>query len=247
MVDSEVSSGPARPAAIAPAPDSSPSSGEARNDIELVRRCLEGDTGAFDEIILRHHQRIFGIAFSVLRSRTDAEEIVQDTFVRAHRALPRFRGDSALVTWLHRIALNLTHNRYWHNFRRCQHLTRSLDAPLRGDGSASLAGLIACEAPGPVRSAVVREFSDLVEGCMTQLGAAHREIIHQRNQQNRSYQEIARVQGISVGTVKSRLARARASLRLLLAREFPEEAPDAPPEAWFEPIRTSEGLAVPCL
>jgi RNA polymerase sigma-70 factor (ECF subfamily) len=219
---------------------------EAQHDTELIRCFLAGDSSAFDKIVTRHHDKMFAIAFSVLHNRADAEEIAQDTFIRAHRGLVRFRGDSALGTWLHRIALNLSRNRYWHNFRRCQHVTRSLDTAFAPSSEATLASLIACEAPGPVRTTITREFSDLVTGCMRQLGPAHREILTQRNLQNRSYDEIACAIGISVGTVKSRLARARGNLRTLLAQACPEFAPDAPSDAWFDPVRPSGGLAIIC-
>lgn len=217
---------------------------EALHDTELVRRFLAGETGAFEEIITRYREKMFAIAFSVLRNRADAEEITQDTFIRAHRGLLRFRGDSALATWLHCIALNLSRNRYWYNFRRCQHVTRSFDTPLDTNTDATLASLVACTAPCPVRMATTLEFSELVTGCMKQLGPAHREILTQRNIQDLSYEEIARALRIRVGTVKSRIARARANLRGLLAQACPEFAADAPPTEWFGPVRSSGGLEV---
>src|SRR5688500_15827596 len=80
---------------------------EAEHDTELVRRFLSGDEPAFVEITSRYRAKIFSVAISLLRNRADAEEIVQDTFVRAYRGLKNFRGDSSLATWLHRIAVNL--------------------------------------------------------------------------------------------------------------------------------------------
>ncbi len=80
---------------------------EALHDVELVRRFNAGDEAAFVEIITRYREKMYAVALSVLRNPADAEEIAQDTFIRAHRGLARFRGDAALSTWLHRIALNL--------------------------------------------------------------------------------------------------------------------------------------------
>jgi RNA polymerase sigma-70 factor (ECF subfamily) len=84
---------------------------EAAYDAELVRRFNAGDEPAFVEIMTRYREKIFSVALALLRNRADAEEIAQDTFIRAHRGLARFRGDSSLATWLHRIAVNLARNR----------------------------------------------------------------------------------------------------------------------------------------
>src|ERR1051326_4826415 len=94
------------------------SSAEASHDSTLVHRFKDGDESAFAEIVERYREKMFAVAFSTLRNRADAEEIAQDAFIRAHRGLANFRGDSALSTWLHRIALNLSRNRYWYYFRR---------------------------------------------------------------------------------------------------------------------------------
>jgi RNA polymerase sigma-70 factor (ECF subfamily) len=219
---------------------------EALHDTELVRRVNGGDENAFVEIITRYREKMFSIAFSVLRNRADAEEIAQDTFVRAHRGLAGFRGDSALATWLHRIALNLARNRYWHNFRRQRHMTQSFDTAFSDNNHATLASLIASDAPSPVQEAATAEFSALVAVCMEQLGPGHREILTRRNTLNCSYGEIARAFGISIGTVKSRIARARANLRLLLAKASPEFAPDSSPGEWFESARPCGGLEILC-
>ncbi len=218
---------------------------EAGLDRELVRRFnAEGDETAFAEIMGRHRERMFSIAFSILKNYADAEEIAQDAFVRAHRGLDRFRGDSSLATWLHRIALNLARNRYWHNHRRCRHLTRSLDCSFSDENQATFSDLIATDAAGPVRETLSDEFSKLVSVCMERLGAHAREILILRNSLNRSYVEIGRELGISVGTVKSRIARAREKLRGLLAETCPEFGPDAEPLAWFGAVRPMGGIQV---
>src|SRR5476651_573371 len=87
---------------------------EAAYDAVLVRRFLAGDEAAFSEIITRYHGKMFHVALSLLRNRGDAEEIAQDTFIRAHRALAQFRGETSLAAWLYRITANLSHNRYWY-------------------------------------------------------------------------------------------------------------------------------------
>jgi RNA polymerase sigma-70 factor (ECF subfamily) len=218
---------------------------EAGLDRELVRRFnAEGDETAFAEIMERYRERMFSIAFAVLKNFADAEEIAQDAFIRAHRGLARFRGDSSLGTWLHRIALNLARNRYWHNHRRCRHLTRSLDCSFSDDNQATISDLIATDAAGPVRETLSEEFSNLVSDCMERLGAHAREILTLRNSLDRSYLEISRELGISIGTVKSRIARAREKLRVLLAETSPEFAQELEPLAWFDAVRPMGGVQV---
>ncbi len=219
---------------------------EADYDAELVARFNAGDESAFLEIMTRYREKIFGITYSLLRNRSDAEELTQDTFIRAHRGLARFRGDSSLATWLNRIAVNLARNRYWYFFRRRRHATLSLDCPLGDESDANFTDLVASESPDPARAATSDEFSNLVAACMEKLDPRHREILTLRNLLHRSYDEIAATLGINVGTVKSRIARARENLRALLAEACPEFAPEEGPSAWFEPARSVGrlGLAV---
>ena len=198
---------------------------EALRDETLVRRFNSGDEDAFAEIVAFHRGRVFAVAFPLLRNHADADEIVQDTFVRAYRGLARFRGDAALGTWLHRIALNLSHNRYRYLFRRRHHSTQSLDSAFSDDNRDTLSNLIPSDAPSPLEEAEISEFSGLVAACMERLTPSRREALMQRNGMNGSYGEIARSLGINIGTVKSRIARARESLRSELSRECPEFAP----------------------
>jgi RNA polymerase sigma-70 factor (ECF subfamily) len=199
-----------------------------------VRRFNSGDESAIVEIMQRYREKIFSVAVGLLRNRADAEEIVQDTFLRAYRGLGRFRGDSSLATWLHRIAVNLSRNRYWFFHRRARHATLSLDCPLTEESGATFSDLLAAETPTPARAAATAEFSTLVTTCMEQLEASHREILTLRNLLNHSYAEIATQLGIEEGTVKSRIARARGRLRALMTAACPEFPPDAEPGDWFE-------------
>jgi RNA polymerase sigma-70 factor, ECF subfamily len=206
-------------------------------DPSLVRRFVNGDESAFVEIMRRYQAKIFVVAQSLLHNHGDAEEITQDTFIRAHRNLPRFRGDSSLATWLHRIAVNLARNRYWYFFRRCRQGTVSLDCPVGENGDASLVDLFSSDSPDPAHENSRMEFATLISSCMEKLDAHHREILTLRNVQDLSYEEIAQQLGINTGTVKSRIARARERLRARLAAACPEFAPDAEPSEWFEPSR----------
>jgi RNA polymerase sigma-70 factor (ECF subfamily) len=219
---------------------------EAAHDAELVRRFNEGDEDAFVEIVGRYRGKIVAIALGHLRNHADADEIAQDTFIRAHRGLARFRGDSSLATWLHRIAFNLSRNRFKYYRCRRHHAMLSLDRAFSDDNQTSFADLIASEAPSPAREATAGEFSELVVSCMEKLCARQREILVLRNGLNRSYDEIALSLGISIGTVKSRIGRARESLRALLAESYPEMGPGGSLLDWFEPIRSGGRVEAAC-
>lgn len=209
----------------------------AAEDAVLVRRFVAGDESAFVEIVHRYREKIFGIVHGLLRNHADAEEIVQDTFIRAHRGLAKFRGDSSLATWLHHVAVNLARNRYWYFHRRKRHATLSLECPLSDDNTGTFADLLPSEEGAPARETMAAEFTELVTTCMEQLPAPQREILAMRNLLNRSYEEIAAALDIEVGTVKSRIARARGQLRSLMAQSCPEFEEDAAVRDWFEPAR----------
>jgi RNA polymerase sigma-70 factor (ECF subfamily) len=207
-------------------------------DAELVRRFNAGDEDAFVEIVTRHRTKIFSIAFGLLRNHADAEEIAQDAFIRAHRGLANFRGDSSLSSWLYRIVINLSRNRHGYFSRRHRQDTRSFDCTLSDDSSATFGDLVASDVPDPAREETNREFLAHVTACMEKLSPRQREILTLRNLLDHSYEEIARLLGLSTGTVKSRIARARKNLRGYLAQTYGELNPDPSPSfPWFGPIR----------
>jgi RNA polymerase sigma-70 factor (ECF subfamily) len=220
-----------------PAASRTASAAEAAVDADLVRQFNAGDEGAFTTIMQRHRHRIFNLTVGLLHDRADAEEITQDTFIRAHRGLANFRCESSLATWLYRIAVNLARNRYWYFHRRRRHDMLSLEHEIGPDGSGTFSDLIADPDQDPARQTATGEFAALIEACLGQLDARHREILVLRNALNRSYGEIAATLGLNIGTVKSRLARARENLRARLAANCPEFAPDAAPGEWFLPTR----------
>ncbi len=212
---------------------------EALYDAILVRRFNAGDQAAFAEIVMRYRTKMLAIALSMLRNHADAEEIAQDTFIRAHRSLALFRGESSLSAWLHCITLNLARNRYWYFFRRRRHTTQSLDCSINADSESTYADLVACDSPGPVRETTTREFTALVAECMAMLNEHQREILMLRNVRQYTYEKIARVLGIKIGTVKSRVGRARKELRHMLAKTYPEFDPKDSPYEWLDHARSS--------
>jgi RNA polymerase sigma-70 factor (ECF subfamily) len=168
----------------------------------------------------RYWDRIYAMVNQLLRNSQDAEEVTQDAFIRAHRGLVNFRGDSAFSTWLYQIATNLARNRYWYWWRRKRDKSVSFDAPMSADNSTTLADLIPAEVETPDDITVTTEFISRIAKGMERLSAKHREILTLRNIKNLTYEEIAEILGISVGTVKSRIARARESLRRKLGEDF---------------------------
>ncbi len=215
---------------------------EAIYDASLVRRFNTGDESAFITIMTRYRGLLLSVAFGVLKNHGDAEEIAQDTFLCAHRGLGDFRGDSSLATWLHRIALNLSRNRYWYFYRRRRHASVSLDATLCAQSRRTFLDLVTTDAGDPSRDVLIGEFSDLIAQCMTRLESPQREILAMT--QRHSYAEIAQQLDLSIGTVKSRIARARERLRGLMSEVCPEFNATQRCVEWFEPARHTGGIEV---
>lgn len=213
---------------------------EAREDAALVRRFLDGDESAFDLIVERHRDRLITAARSILHNTADAEEIAQDALICAHRGFAGFRGDCSVSTWLHYITRNLARNRYWYFHRRRRHLTCSLDSEPLDQTGASLLDLLTCDSAGPVREVATREFHQLVGECMNRLEPRQRIVLNLSRKL--AYEEIARFLGVKCGTVKSRIARARASLRDHLRVVCPDFGAKADPFAWFEPARDTRPM-----
>lgn len=191
----------------------------AERDKVLVERfIMQGDAKAFDEIVMYYRDRLYVAVFNVVYNRPDAEEIVQDTFIAAHRCLKDFRGDSSLSTWLHIIATNRAVNRSNYNKRRGKYVTVSIDARIKDGEPATYADLIVSPEVDFRTQNVLDEFARGVLRCMQHLPPYHREILSLRIQKHLSYGQLAKHFGIGIGTVKSRIARARESLRELLQR-----------------------------
>ena len=194
---------------------------EVAIDQMLVDRFKNGDESAFEEMVSRYRDRIYARVLSMLKNREDAEEVTQDAFVRAHKGLHNFRGDASFSTWLFQIATNLAHNKYWYWWRRKRDKSMSIDAPLTDDSdSSNLQEILPSEEANPGEAAVTQELVDRVAVCMHTLSDKHREILRLRLEKHLSYEEIADELGINVGTVKSRIARARESLKEALGVEF---------------------------
>ncbi len=205
-------------------------------DAELVRRFNTGDQEVFTEMVARHRRRLVALALNFLKNPADAEEIAQDALVRAYRALGSFRGESSLGTWLRRITVNLAINRYGYEHRRFRHTTDSFDSRVHPESSLTLGDLCVCPAPDPALDSELRELSASVDRCMALLREEQREILRLRTVLENSYEQIAAALGLCLGTVKSRIARARTCLRILIEQD---KANLPPAHATADPSPTS--------
>lgn len=192
-----------------------PVSNLAIEEARLIEQAQQGDSAAFDQLVLRHQQQVFAVALTMLGNREEALDVAQDAFVRAYRAIASFRREAKLSTWLVSITMNLCRNRRrWWARRRCV-IVASLDDP-REIADGSEAHEVADAGPSPALDAERRERQRQLMAALQLLDESHRSVIVLRDIQGHSYEEIAQMVGCQVGTVKSRLNRARTRLRALL-------------------------------
>jgi RNA polymerase sigma-70 factor (ECF subfamily) len=183
--------------------------------IELIDRHRRGDPTAFEAIVTAYSSSLFTMAFRMMGNREDAEDLHQEVLLKVHSALGKFRGESSLRTWIFRIAVNAARNRvrWWNRLKRGHPI--SLDAV---DADARpYADRIADPKPGPEGTTYGSEIQERVQQELDQLPWNQRMVVVLRDIDGMEYREIARTLEISLGTVKSRLARGRDALRHALA------------------------------
>ena len=180
----------------------------------LIDKFKGGDHGAFDRLVDKYSGRAYQIAYGILGNRQDAEEVAQDVFVRIHRALPRFRGDSEFTTWMYRIAMNLARNKYRWNKSRGSQRNISIDAPLDGSDDPDAKRIDVVE--GRLAPDEKVSLDELEQRALTELDGLpelYRQALMLRNVDELSYEDIADLLGCKLRTIKSRIARAREELR----------------------------------
>ena len=182
---------------------------EAGDAPRFLDRLRAGDALAFEELVMTYQHRVFGVALRMLGNRAEAEEVAQEAFVRAHRALGAFRGDAKLSTWLYAITSRLCLNRLASGERRL--VRQGEDALLR----LSDAG------PRPDAALERRELETALGRAIAELPEDRRIVMVLRDLEGLSYEEIAEVLELPLGTVRSRLHRARADLKEKLERFLP--------------------------
>jgi RNA polymerase sigma-70 factor (ECF subfamily) len=181
---------------------------EKELDLQLVRRVQGGDKKAFELLFSKYQRRVNRLVSRFVRSDEEVEDIVQDSFIKAYRALPAFRGDSAFYTWLYRIAVNTAKNYLVSSSRRPHAI---------GDyGSTDEDGFredeLVSHMNTPESELITREIAETVNSTMSDLPDDLREAITLREIEGLSYEEIAEVMGCPIGTVRSRIFRAREAI-----------------------------------
>ncbi|MCA9562492.1 MAG: sigma-70 family RNA polymerase sigma factor [Myxococcales bacterium] len=176
---------------------------------KLVKRLKARDTRAFREFVEAHEGRVFGLVFRILGDREEAEDVSQEVFVTVFKAIDSFRQDSKLSTWLYRIAVNHAKNRLKYLSRRGQNRKQ----PIQDTRETDLEPSHARRAQQPEQIAIGRQLEQQVSVALSRLEEQYRVIIVLRDVNHLSYEEIGEITGLNLGTVKSRLHRARAALR----------------------------------
>ena len=184
---------------------------ERAADLIAIQACLDGDKEAFGVLVHRWQDRIFGAIFRMVRDRETAADLAQETFLKAFTKLASFQGGSAFGTWLYSIALNQVRSEMRRRSAAKNRPPLSLDALRPGDEGQDYDP--AGDGPDAVEQLATREHCELLLGAVQQLDADYREVIVLREFQDLSYDDIADTLDVPVGTVRSRLHRARADLR----------------------------------
>jgi RNA polymerase sigma-70 factor (ECF subfamily) len=202
-------------------PDARPMSGEVRpleiDWSQVVRRCMDGDSGAWAELVRTHHRRVYGLCYRFTGNNADAEDLTQDVFLKIYSNLSSFdttRG--SLQVWI----TTMTRNLLVDNFRRTrnQRATDSLDAGWEETDELRPIDRLQAGGPSPHEKAAQKELAKMVQGALAKVSVELREAVILRDLQDMDYKEIAQVLGIPEGTVKSRISRGRAELARLLER-----------------------------
>lgn len=178
------------------------------SDQTLIAQSCAGSTAAFEQLVLRHKDRIYTLAYRILGDHGDAEDVAQETFLRAYERLADFRGDARFSTWLYRICHNLCVN-------RCQRKNR--DA-----GTDTAPEALPSSTSGACEQLLLNEQQQLLNWALSRLNGEFREVVLLYHTEHLSYEEIGNLLGCPVGTVRSRLHRGREELKDILQPYFAE-------------------------
>lgn len=180
----------------------------------LIRGLKRKEEKAFSALVLRHQGQIFNVCYRMLNNAAEAEDIAQDVFVKAFIAIESFRGDSAIGTWLYRIAVNLCKNRLKYLARRQYNSTAEISGvPERAYSESGTARTVGEPTARPDQALEGNRAETRVQRALASLDGAFRELLVLRDIQGLTYAEVVHITGLAEGTVKSRLHRARAALR----------------------------------
>lgn len=182
---------------------------EADADLIVVRQVQAGDVAAFDRLILKYRERVFGVIYNLTANREDASDLTQDTFIKAFQAINRFQGNCSFFTWLYKIAVNTTLGHLRKNRLRSFFSLEKLNE----DGTNTEVLEQLTDKRGADRSAYLRELQEKLNEALQKLSIPHRTVITLFEIDGLSHSEIAEVVGCSEGTVRSRLHYAKQFLQ----------------------------------
>jgi RNA polymerase sigma-70 factor (ECF subfamily) len=178
-------------------------------DRELVRRARDGEAEAYDELVRRYQERIYGTLYHMTSNHEDAADLAQDAFVRAYRALKNFKGDSSFFTWLYRIAVNHAIN-HLKQRRHRGHLSLN-DLDFHAENDPDIVALVSER--NPRRETSLRELQERLNAAIQKLSEEHRLVVTLHDIQGLRHEQIAEIMKCNVGTVRSRLHYARQQLQ----------------------------------
>lgn len=190
----------------------SPADALGRDDSLFIDKLKAGDATAFETLVDRYSGDIYALLYRLTQNPDEAADLTQDTFIRVVRSIKNFRGDSELKTWLFRIAINESRNRFRWWKRRRRDLTISIDMTV-GDSNTPLSDMLADNSVSPEDQALRREREYAIHKALADIPETFREAVVLRDIEGLSYDETASALGISLGTVKSRISRGRDELR----------------------------------
>jgi RNA polymerase sigma-70 factor (ECF subfamily) len=185
---------------------------EASLDLELIKRCKKGDRNAFNELMIKHQKRIFNIMFRFCGNYEDAKDLTQDVFIKMFKSLKTLKDDNKFKSWIITVAANTYKNRYAYLKRRGKGRLDYIDCPLQTkDGE--IKNELKDSNPGSDELLHKDKIQQVVQSKINLLKDGYKEAIILRDMDGRSYEDIAGILNISIGTVKSRIFRAREELK----------------------------------
>jgi len=193
-------------------------------DNELVAEFLDGDRRAFEALVLRHQNRVFGFCVRLLGSRSLAEEAAQEVLVKVYKNLDRFRGESKFTTWLYRVTLNHCRNVQAYRARRHEKRHDSLDATTEDEEGSTRKRELADSRPDAEDELLKGEQLKMLREELRKLDPIWKEILVLRDVEGLAYEEIGQMLELAAGTVKSRIHRARTELKARMKRRLKGDA-----------------------
>lgn len=183
-------------------------------DVDLVKASQGGVLAAFDELIQRYQQRVYATVYHMTSSHEDADDLTQESFIKAYKALKRFKGESSFYTWIYRIAVNRTINFLKQRKRKSYHMSLN-DMDMQVEKHADLLMFISDNTPR--RDLRLNELQEKMNEAMQKLSQTHRLTVALHDVQGMSHEEIGKIMDCNTGTVRSRLFYARQQLQALLS------------------------------